>query len=42
MITSRHPPMEADPKILAKLRKIASVEGRHFQAVLDEAMRDYI
>ena len=33
---------QADPKLLASLRKIAQQDGRHFQAVLEDAMRDYI
>ncbi len=33
---------QADPEVLASLREIAAVEGRQLQAVLDEAMRDYI
>ncbi|MCK4945704.1 MAG: hypothetical protein KAS59_05535 [Alphaproteobacteria bacterium] len=33
---------QADPKILATLRQIASEEGRQFQSVLDEALRDLI
>lgn len=33
---------QAAPDILAELRKIAAEEGRQFQAVLDEAMRDLI
>ncbi len=33
---------QAAPEVLAALRQIAESEGRQFQAVLDEAMRDYI
>ncbi len=33
---------QASPQVLAALRRIAEVEGRQFQAVLDEALRDYI
>jgi hypothetical protein len=33
---------QAAPEVLAALRKIAESQGRHFQAVLDEALRDYI
>jgi protein-disulfide isomerase-like protein with CxxC motif len=33
---------QAAPEILAALRKIAESQGRQFQAVLDEALRDYI
>lgn len=33
---------QAAPEVLAALKKIADDQGRQFQAVLDEAMRDYI
>lgn len=33
---------QAAPEVLATLRQIAESEGRQFQAVLDEALRDYI
>ena len=33
---------QAAPEVLAALRKIAQSQGRLFQAVLDEALRDYI
>ena len=33
---------QAAPEVLAALRQIAEVQGRQFQAVLDEALRDYI
>jgi predicted transcriptional regulator len=33
---------QASPEVLAELRKIAAMEGRQFQAVLDEALRDYL
>lgn len=33
---------QASPEVLAALRQIAELEGRQFQAVLDEALRDYI
>ena len=33
---------QAAPEVLAALRQIADSEGRQFQAVLDEALRDYI
>jgi len=32
---------QADPKVLETLQKIASREGRHFQAILGEAMHEY-
>ena len=33
---------QADPEVLAALRKIAVQEGRQLQALVDEALRDYI
>lgn len=33
---------QADPEILNKLRKIANIEGRKIQSILDEAFRDYL
>jgi hypothetical protein len=33
---------QAAPDVLASLRQIAESQGRQFQAVLDEALRDYI
>lgn len=33
---------QADPEVLAALRKIAGEEGRQLQALVDEALRDYI
>ncbi len=33
---------QASPEVLAALRQIAQAQGRQFQAVLDEALRDYI
>ena len=33
---------QAAPEVLAELRRIAASEGRQFQAVLDDALRDYI
>lgn len=33
---------QASPEVLVALRQIAEVQGRQFQAVLDEALRDYI
>lgn len=33
---------QASPELLSAMRKIARQEGRHFQAVLEDAMRSYI
>jgi hypothetical protein len=33
---------QAAPEVLAALRRIAEEQGRQFQTVLDEALRDYI
>ena len=33
---------QASPDVLAALRDLAAVQGRQFQSVLDDAMRDYL
>ena len=33
---------QADPVLLAELRRLAEAEGRQFQAVMEDAMRLYI
>ncbi|MCY4437482.1 MAG: hypothetical protein OXE05_09155 [Chloroflexi bacterium] len=33
---------QADSELLAALRAIAKQDGRHFHAILEDAMRDYI
>lgn len=33
---------QAAPEVLAALRQIAESQGRQFQSVLDDALRDYI
>ena len=33
---------QASPEVLAELRKVAVAQGRQLQAVLEEAMREYI
>jgi predicted transcriptional regulator len=33
---------QADPQVLEDLKEIARKEGRQFQALIDEALRDYI
>ena len=33
---------QADPELLAALRELARSDGRRFNAVLEDAMRDYI
>ena len=33
---------QAEPKVLDALQEIATREGRHFQAVLGEAMHEYV
>ena len=33
---------QADPKVLDEVRKIASLEGKQLQGVIDEALRDFI
>ena len=33
---------QASPELLSSMREIARSEGRHFQAVMEEAMEEYI
>lgn len=33
---------QADPLVLDEIKEIARKEGRQFQALIDEALRDYI
>ena len=33
---------QASPELLAKMREIARTDGRHFQSVLEDAMRKYL
>ena len=33
---------QASPELLSKMREIARSDGRHFQAVLEDAMTGYI
>jgi len=33
---------QAAPEVLAALRQLAESQGREFQAVVDEALRDYL
>lgn len=33
---------QASPEVLSALRRIAESQGRQFQAVLDDALREYI
>ena len=33
---------QASPELLAEVRKIARDDGRYFQSVLEDALRDYI
>lgn len=33
---------QASPELLAAMREVARNEGRHFQAVLEDAMREYL
>lgn len=33
---------QADPEVLAAMRAVASQEGRQLQAVLEDAMREYL
>ena len=33
---------QANPELLAALREVARKDGRHFQAVLEDAMQQYL
>lgn len=33
---------QASPDLLAAMREVAKDEGRHFQSVLEDAMREYL
>ena len=33
---------QASPELLAAVREVARKEGRHFQAVLEDALREYL
>jgi predicted transcriptional regulator len=33
---------QAEPEVLAAMQELAAKEGRQFQAVLGDAMRDYV
>ncbi len=33
---------QASPEVLLEMRRIAEDQGRQFQSVLDDAMRDYV
>jgi len=33
---------QADPKVLDEVRRIAQKEGKQLQAVIDEALRDFV
>lgn len=33
---------QAPPELLAAMREIAREEGRHFQAILEDALREYV
>lgn len=43
MVTTREKfSSQASPELLAAMREIARKEGRHFQAVLEDAMQQYL
>ena len=42
MSTLRKFSSQADPEVLEELQDVASREGRQFQAVLGDAMREYL
>ena len=43
MVTAREKfSSQASPELLAAVREVARKEGRHFQAVLEDALREYL
>ena len=42
MVTREKFSSQAAPELLSKLREIARKDGRHFQAVLEDALLEYI
>ncbi len=42
MVTREKFSSQASPELLSQMREIARTDGRHFQAVLEDAMLDYI
>jgi len=42
MTTRQKYASQADPKLLTAMRQVAKEEGRQFQAVMEDAMRDYL
>ena len=43
MVTTREKfSSQASPELLAAVREVAREEGRHFQAVLEDALREYL
>ena len=42
MFLVKNSPAQASPELLAAIREIAQQDGRHFQAVLEDAMSSYI
>ena len=42
MVTREKFSSQAAPELLSKMREIARKDGRHFQAVLEDALLEYI
>ena len=42
MTTRQKYASQADPELLSAMRDAAKTEGRQFQAVMEDAMRDYL
>lgn len=42
MTTRQKYASQADPELLNAMRRVAQEEGRQFQAVMEDAMRDYL
>lgn len=42
MTTRQKYASQADPKLLTAMKQVAKEDGRQFQAVMEDAMRDYL
>ena len=42
MTTRQKYASQADPELLTAMKQVAKEEGRQFQAVMEDAMRDYL
>lgn len=42
MTTRQKYASQADPELLTAMKQVAKEEGRQFQAIMEDAMRDYL